>query len=162
MGFKDAIATCFDKYVDFSGRATRSEFWFFVLFLVLVNFAGTLLFGALALNGEFALRLGIEFGVGSGESWWTNIFTALFIIPLLSAMTRRLNDTSFPVGKFVAVAIAVFILLSFASKATGDQMPIPVIVIPLFSLGLFFIYMLARKSFAGTNIHGPNPNEVPS
>jgi len=29
------------KYVTFSGRATRSEFWWFCLFTILVNFATT-------------------------------------------------------------------------------------------------------------------------
>lgn len=32
MDFKTAIRTCFQKYATISGRASRSEFWFFVLF----------------------------------------------------------------------------------------------------------------------------------
>src|SRR5262249_41206369 len=36
MGFGQAIATCFRKYAVFSGRASRSEYWFFVLFELLV------------------------------------------------------------------------------------------------------------------------------
>ena len=35
MGFVDAIKTCFSKYASFSGRATRSEYWWWVLFVVL-------------------------------------------------------------------------------------------------------------------------------
>jgi uncharacterized membrane protein YhaH (DUF805 family) len=31
MGFLEAIKTCFSKYATFSGRARRSEFWWFVL-----------------------------------------------------------------------------------------------------------------------------------
>ncbi len=161
MGFKDAIKTCLDKYIDFSGRATRSEFWYFVLFLALVNLAGSMLFGAVAGNGTFRLALAVKFGLGSSESWFTNIYTALFVIPFLSGMTRRLNDTNFPVGNFISAGIAIFILLSFASKLTNDQLPIPVVVVPLMGWSLFFIYVLARRSFVGTNIHGPNPNEVP-
>ncbi len=38
MGFGEAIRVCFSKYADFSGRASRSEYWFFVLFSILVNF----------------------------------------------------------------------------------------------------------------------------
>ena len=38
MGFGEAIKTClFEKYFDFSGRARRSEFWWFQLFLFIVN-----------------------------------------------------------------------------------------------------------------------------
>jgi len=39
MNFTQSISTCMRKYVTFSGRATRSEFWWFCLFSVLVNLA---------------------------------------------------------------------------------------------------------------------------
>lgn len=32
MDFKTAVKTCFSKYADFNGRATRSEYWYFFLF----------------------------------------------------------------------------------------------------------------------------------
>jgi len=32
MSFVDAVKTCFTKYVDFNGRARRSEYWYFYLF----------------------------------------------------------------------------------------------------------------------------------
>ena len=32
MDFQTSIKTCFNKFAVFSGRASRSEFWFFVLF----------------------------------------------------------------------------------------------------------------------------------
>ena len=35
MGFGQAISTCFSKYVTFQGRARRSEFWWWVLFIVI-------------------------------------------------------------------------------------------------------------------------------
>ncbi len=41
MTFIDSIKTCFSKYATFTGRASRSEFWWFVLFYVLVNCAAT-------------------------------------------------------------------------------------------------------------------------
>lgn len=32
MDFMTAVKTCFSKYADFNGRATRSEYWYFFLF----------------------------------------------------------------------------------------------------------------------------------
>lgn len=32
-----AVKTCFKKYVDFNGRAARPEFWWFVLFQIVVS-----------------------------------------------------------------------------------------------------------------------------
>ena len=40
MTFIDSIKTCFSKYAIFDGRAARSEFWWFMLFSVLLNCAG--------------------------------------------------------------------------------------------------------------------------
>ncbi len=37
--FRKAISVCFSKYATFSGRAPRSEFWWFFLFQILVSIA---------------------------------------------------------------------------------------------------------------------------
>ena len=37
MDFMTAVRTCLSKYVDFSGRARRSEYWYFALFSFLVG-----------------------------------------------------------------------------------------------------------------------------
>ena len=37
MDFGDAISICFKKYADFTGRARRSEYWWFMLFTALVS-----------------------------------------------------------------------------------------------------------------------------
>lgn len=37
MTFPQAIGICFSKYVDFSGRARRTEYWYWVLFTVLLS-----------------------------------------------------------------------------------------------------------------------------
>src|SRR5206468_1804872 len=43
MGFGEAVATCFSKYVTFSGRARRPEYWYWVLFGVGVGIVATIL-----------------------------------------------------------------------------------------------------------------------
>ena len=37
MGFKEAIITVLNNYANFSGRARRSEYWYFVLFTSIVT-----------------------------------------------------------------------------------------------------------------------------
>lgn len=37
MSFGQAISTCFSKYATFRGRAGRSEFWYWVLFTIIVG-----------------------------------------------------------------------------------------------------------------------------
>tara|TARA_R110000868_G_scaffold73459_4_gene213018 strand:- start:1322 stop:1660 length:339 start_codon:yes stop_codon:yes gene_type:complete len=43
MNFQTSITTCLTKYVTFSGRASRSEYWWFVLFNLIVGFVAAML-----------------------------------------------------------------------------------------------------------------------
>ena len=79
MGFGGAIATCFRKYVDFRGRASRPEYWFFVLFYVLVVIV------------LITIDL-IVFGPESGILPLTWLAALVFFLPLLAAAVRRLHD----------------------------------------------------------------------
>ena len=38
MTFSEAVRTCFSKFFTFSGRASRPEYWFFFLFIVIWGF----------------------------------------------------------------------------------------------------------------------------
>jgi uncharacterized membrane protein YhaH (DUF805 family) len=71
-----AVKTCFKKYFDFKGRARRSEYWWFVLFMVIVSMVfnyGGLLVPALSFIGLFC--------------------SLVLVIPHFAVMTRRLHDT---------------------------------------------------------------------
>ena len=78
MSFGQAIATCFRKYADFKGRASRPEYWWFLLSFVLAY-------------------LGISIiGAGLGEDAAGGLLLLLilsYLIPLLAAAVRRLHDT---------------------------------------------------------------------
>ncbi|BCM25152.1 DUF805 domain-containing protein [Methyloradius palustris] len=71
MTFGESIKTCFGKYADFTGRASRSEIWWFILFTCLVN---------LALSRVSPI-VGMIFGL------------AVFL-PSIAAGARRLHDTN--------------------------------------------------------------------
>ena len=77
MGFTEAIKTCFSKYATFSGRARRSEYWYFCLFDWLIT--GILTGMGYALNSKVLL------GVSS-------IASLALIIPMLAVAVRRLHD----------------------------------------------------------------------
>jgi uncharacterized membrane protein YhaH (DUF805 family) len=63
------------KYADFSGRASRSEFWCFVAFVIIAQ----------AVTGFIGLLFGVR-GALSG------IVGLLLIIPQLAVAVRRLHD----------------------------------------------------------------------
>ena len=69
MDFVQAIKSCLGQYATFSGRATRSEFWWFFLFQVLVMVAASMLGDVI--NGIASLGL---------------------LLPALAVGARRLHD----------------------------------------------------------------------
>lgn len=71
MTFQESIKLCFSKYADFSGRASRSEYWWFFLFIILAG----------ALIAILSDRLAMVFYLAT-------------LLPSLAAATRRLHDTS--------------------------------------------------------------------
>ena len=95
MGFVDAIKTCFSKYASFSGRATRSEYWWWVLFVVLggvvtgiVNDGLNAVFGLAILVPSIAAALVGGTAITGGACNPLNVvFGALFValIPVGSA-----------------------------------------------------------------------------
>jgi uncharacterized membrane protein YhaH (DUF805 family) len=70
------------KYADFSGRARRSEYWYFLLFYMLILIALSVVD---VVMGWFSTDAGV--GVLSG------IYTLALLIPSLSVSVRRLHDT---------------------------------------------------------------------
>ncbi len=69
MNFGTAITAGFQKYSEFTGRASRSEFWWFNLFVVLVGLGASALWDVL------------------GWLWFLAI-----IVPYLAVGVRRLRD----------------------------------------------------------------------
>ncbi len=81
MDFTTAVKTCFNKYATFSGRAVRSEYWWFVLFLIIANIVASVLDLAIMGNG------------GMGFQPISTIFALATLLPSLAAGARRLHDT---------------------------------------------------------------------
>ena len=73
------------RYADFSGRARRSEFWYFVLFYTLI----VLMFYAIIGMG-YAMESSALMMIGSGL---VGIFLLGVLIPYLAVTVRRLHDT---------------------------------------------------------------------
>ena len=86
--FESAIRTCLlEKYVKFSGRATRSEYWYYYLFTLLVSLAIT--FGGGFLGGIMGSKtIILLFAVAS----W--LFSLAILVPSLAVSVRRLHDTN--------------------------------------------------------------------
>ena len=167
MGFTQSVKTCLSKYVVFSGRARRSEYWWFVLFVFLVN-VGLVVIGA--------VLFGTDPETGQGSNLLTSVFQLAIMLPMLAAGWRRLHDTGRP-GWYLllplAFSLATMIMLLtgvavFSAVESGSGNPealrgpaaliggTGLMVMYAIQLGLsvVMIWWLTRPSEEGTNAYG--------
>jgi uncharacterized membrane protein YhaH (DUF805 family) len=74
MNFAQAISSGFSNYVQFGGRACRSEYWYWTLFSILVSIVANIIDGILGL-GFVSMIAGLA-----------------LILPGLAVSARRLHD----------------------------------------------------------------------
>ena len=82
MNMKEAIVSVLTNWNNFSGRACRSEFWYFVLAAFLVSMAISIIEIATGMVDIESAEMGIL----------SLIFTLLLFVPSLSVTARRLQD----------------------------------------------------------------------
>ncbi|MBI1172030.1 DUF805 domain-containing protein [bacterium] len=87
MNFVEAVQAGYRNYVTFSGRASRSELWWWVLFQIVMNIVIAAIFGGghMAM-GEGAMRMHYEGGLVA------NLWALANFLPGLSVGIRRLHD----------------------------------------------------------------------
>jgi uncharacterized membrane protein YhaH (DUF805 family) len=85
MNFSQAIASCFVNYAKFSGRAARSEYWHFVLFLALGRIV-TRILDAVIFNSPFNEYLSLH--------PLNSIFSLVVLVPTFAVAVRRLHDVN--------------------------------------------------------------------
>ena len=88
MNMQTAVKTVLGKYATFSGRATRSEYWWwslalFIFFVVLAVIDGALI----------APMLGFESFESSAGQPLSLLASLAIIIPCIAVTIRRLHDT---------------------------------------------------------------------
>lgn len=99
MNFIEAIKTCFTKFAEFKGCASRPEYWWFLLFTIV----GAMSFGAIS------PQMGAAFNIA-------------ILVPSIAVTARRLHDTDrsgwWQLLGFIPIVgwIVLLIWLSQASK----------------------------------------------
>ena len=145
VDFCTAVKSGFQNFAICSGRARRSEFWYFYLFLYLVLFAFIVLFSTLTSNSvtyEYDSYTGTyRYNYSSGYYLFTIVFYVVFIffeIPLISLAVRRLHDTGRSGFYFFVVFIPLvggIILLYFfcldSEEMPNEYGPSPKYILPL-------------------------------
>ena len=112
MTFSEALKTSLvDKYATFSGRATRSEYWYVVLFGYLLALLIVLL-GMMVDSPELIIGL-------------SSVLSLILLVPGLAVCIRRLHDTGRSGWWYLLVLIpyigAFALLIIFCLKSSEDN-----------------------------------------
>jgi len=127
MSFGEAIKTCLSKYATFTGRARRSEYWWWVLFTFLVSMAFSL-FGSLTLTGTEPSQ-----GMITLSGILNMIVCLALFLPTMAVTFRRLHDTNhsgwllginYCLGILIAIVVGVMagnIFMLYQNGVTLDN-----------------------------------------
>jgi len=95
------------KYAVFNGRASRAEYWYFLLFNFLIAFGIGFLEGLLVIASE------------TDDSVLANIYYLAVLIPSIAVSVRRMHDVN-KSGWFIIVPI-YNLILALSDGTKGDN-----------------------------------------
>jgi uncharacterized membrane protein YhaH (DUF805 family) len=104
MGFGQAISSGFSNYVNFSGRAARSEYWYWFLFVVVASIVTVIIDNLI------------------GHAITNPIFSLATLLPGLAVTVRRLHDLD-KSGWFIFLGLipivgAIILIIWFCTQGT--------------------------------------------
>lgn len=144
------------NYANFQGRARRTEYWIFTLFVALFIF-GSFIIGALVAAGSDG-----EDGIGALIAL-VGIVVLIFTIPSLAVAVRRLHDVG-KSGSLLVWQVVINVVGSVIS--TGDEGIGAVFTLGSFAFGIYLLVLYCTDSNVGPNKYGPNPkgigNDIPT
>ena len=135
MDFAESLKTCLSKYTKFDGRASRPEFWYFILFCFIYMFVGGFLLGL----------IGVSDAAFDGA---TLVLMIPIFIPSIAVASRRLHDIN-QSGWIQCIFMPGFVADSFLG--TGY-------VIYILTLALW-VFWFSQKGKKGKNKFGVQPKK---
>jgi len=179
MIFLNAIQSGFRNFANFKGKASRSEFWMWVLFTVLLAIVlstlESVIWPVAMASPDWMQNLEQSL---SQPTPLTNIAGLVLLIPNLSVTARRFHDAGYsakwlllqvvPIGYGLFATLGVVSIFSNASAGlmlTAEElMSVIFLVIPIFALGLvtlvvFLVLALkpSKSFYDGNKYVDPEP-----
>lgn len=175
MGFFSAVGSAYANVFDVTGRARRSEYWWFFLFQVLAGIAAQCALGFYAL-GDPQILLELD-NKDVMEMWLSQntdlariagyLFAAQLLLlwtPHLTLTIRRLHDTNrsgwFMFMPLLAMIVAILGMFFFVGAAALNPGMIAIVIafalIPL-GASIWYLVVLCLPGTHGGNRFGPDP-----
>ena len=178
MTFAGAIQSGFRNYFNFKGKATRKEFWYWVLFTVLlglvVSTIESVIWPAEEFNGDWMQEIS---SMSVQPTPISNFLSFALLVPNLSVTARRFHDAGFsakwlllqlvPLGYGVFAGIGAVAVLSNAAPfmlTREELMSLVFLILPIFALFLavmviYIIFALrpSKSFYDGNKYVEPEP-----
>ncbi|MFT4959787.1 MAG: uncharacterized membrane protein YhaH (DUF805 family) [Paracoccaceae bacterium] len=176
MDFSEAVRVCLRKYVTFSGRATRPEYWYFILFVILggiifgifdyILFGGTVETASETTSDSMSASFNAQ-----SNGPLASLFSLAVFLPSLAAGWRRMHDSGrsglhmfYPMIVMIGVGVFMAFWGGLAELVSGNIegliagvggiIAILAIVVMILS-PLVVLWWLTRPSQSGDNEYGP-------
>lgn len=85
MTMGEAVRSVFSKYATFTGRAVRSEYWWWVLFVILISIV-------VGLIDQILVSLLLGYPIFQGPEILSGLLSLALLLPGLAVSVRRLHD----------------------------------------------------------------------
>jgi uncharacterized membrane protein YhaH (DUF805 family) len=110
MSFTDAIRSVFSQYVGFTGRARRSEFWYWTLLQIIVGIVASILDRAVFDRNNAAFSVIVGLGL---------------LLPSLAVAVRRLHDSG-RTGWWLLIGLipvigTIILIVFYVQDSQGDN-----------------------------------------
>jgi len=99
------------KYAVFSGRSTRSEFWYFTLFQIIIIIGLSLLLAVIGLSPEIAAIVPL-------------VASLALLLPAIAVGVRRLHDidkSGWWMLLMIVPIVSLLLIIFFVKKGTDGQ-----------------------------------------
>ncbi len=122
MNFTEAVSKVYSNYVTFGGRARRSEYWWWALYMLITGVVVGIIEAGLGLGTGAVGSVGGEFSANYDGGPISGIWSLLHLLPGLAVAVRRLHDTDRS-GWLLLVALipligVIVLIVWFASRGT--------------------------------------------
>lgn len=139
LNLPEAVKICFKKYFNFKDRASRSEYWYFALFGVIV----------------YGIGIGMIF-ISYKLIWLLVVISIALIIPFIAVTARRLHDIN-KSGWFQLLSVPAGILEAVFHAQKGLEI-LFMIIGWVCALYLFVLYI--KEGDRKSNRFGENPLKI--
>lgn len=143
------IQKCFRLFIDGKGRARRAEYWWWILFTVVVSLVASVLDVVLFGFNEYTAQ--------PNNQVFNLIVSLALLAPTVSVMSRRFHDVGLSgwlVAGVVAASFVGYFIVGMEMASGGSGILGNLIVL---AVGVATIVVTVMPSKPGPNQYGPNP-----